>query len=429
MKSSHIMGLVAVLLCGYAFCAEPPVLVRQAVYFPPGRVLTLAECINLALANQASIRLAQAQIQAQTGVVRQAQSTLLPTASMTTSTQLAGSSGRGGTQIVFSGNQLVYDFGHTRQLLTQAQQQRAADLQNLTGTDADVVLAVKQAYYTLLEDIHLVDVFTQDLTQQQAHVAETEAQEAVGVIPHTNVLTAQAAAASARFNLITAQNTASLARAALNAAMGIDQRSQIAVAEATETPFPVPSEDQAVALAYQRRPEIRRDTDLVRAAQAAVKAAETGNLPALVTSANYSPNPGTTGFGQTSSWALLLNLQWNFLNFGATSGAIQQAKVQVTTAEENLFADRQTIANDVVQARLNTLASEAQLVSATAEVASAQANLEAAVGSYQAGVGIFLAVIDAQAALLKAQVDEYTARYGLSIARAALLHATGGGVP
>ena len=428
MRSRIVYVIVVVFLCCRTYCTEPAVTIRQPALLPAGRVLTLAECIDLALVNQSSIRLAQAQVQAQTGVVTQAKAALRPTASAATSTQVAGSA-QGGTQITLSGNQLVYDFGKSRQLLTQAQQQRAASLQNLVGADEDLVLSVKQAYYTLLEDTHLVDVFTQSLTQQQAHVAETEAQEAVGVIPHANVLTAQAAAASARFDLVTAQNNANLARANLSAAMGIDLRSPIRVAETTEPAFPMPTEDQAVELAFQRRPEVRRDTDQVLAAQAAVKAAAVGNLPAVVSTADYTPNTGASSFGQQSSWALLLDMQWHFLDGGSTAGAVQQARAQVTTTEETLYADKQTIANEVVQARLNTLAAEAQLISATAEVASAKENLDAATGSYNAGVGIFLAVIDAQAALLKAQVDEYTACYGLSMARAALAHATGGAFP
>ncbi len=409
--------------------AEPVVTVRQPLLVSSDRLLSLADCINLAQANQTTIRQAQLQISAQTGAVTQARSALLPSISANTSTQVAGNTRNGNTQITFSGNQLIYNFGHSSAQVRQAQALRAAGVQNLTGVTSDTVLNVRQAYYTLLQDTHLVDVFTQNLTQQQAHVKEAQAQEAVGVVPHTNVLTAQAAATSAEVDLVTAQNTANLSRANLNAAIGVDIRSPIRIVDAVEPEIQAPAEDQAVTLAMTRRAELRRDTDQVLAARAALKSAATGNLPALVASANYSPNPGSTGFGQQQSWALLLGVQWNFFNSGATTGAVQQARAQVFTAEETLYADRQSITNEVVQARLNLLAAQARLTSALVEVTSARANLESAVGSYQAGVGIFLAVIDAQAALLKAQVDEFTARYGLSMARAMLEHATGGTVP
>ena len=429
MKWARMMVSVLALLGGLLGQGQGGVTVRQPPLIPPDTVLTLAQCIDLALANQSSIRLAQAQIQAQSGAVRQANAALLPQPSLTASTQLAGNSGNGGTQYTLSANQLVFNFGRSQQLLAQAALLRTGTRYNLAASNSDTIFAVKQDYYTLLEDSHLVDVFQQALTQQQAHVAETRAQEAAGTVPHATVLTAEAAAASAQFDLITAQNNAVLARVTLANQMGIDVRGTFCVAETEEPALPLPNENDADALALARRPELRRDAADVRAAQAGVKAAATGNLPAIVASANYSPNPGATGFGQSQSWALVLNLQWNFFDFGATAGAVQTARAQVTTAQENLYTDRETISTQVEQARQNIIAAQAQQASAKAEVASAQANLQAALGSYRAGVGIFLNVIDAQAALLKAQVDEYTANYGLSIARAALQHALGEAVP
>lgn len=306
---------------------------------------------------------------------------------------------------------------------------RLASVENLTVTTADIELGVKQAYYVLLQSNHLVDVFTKNLEQQQAHVKETQTQEEVGVIPHMNVLTAQAAAASAQFDLITAQNNANIARVNLNNAMGIDNLSFFHIVDSTEPAFTTPEETLAVTQALAHRAEIRRDTLQLSATHAAVKAAATGNLPSVMASASYSPNTGATVVGQKTTIALFLNMQWTPLDFGSTSGAIKQARAQVTNQEETLYADKQTIANGVVQARLNVVTAEAQMTSAQAEIASAQENIDAAVGSYSAGVGIFLNVIDAQAALLKAQVDELSARYGLSIARATLLYAMGGVVP
>lgn len=417
-------------LLGGMFCrAQEGTAVRQPEFIPASRMLTLAECVQLALANQASIRLAQAQTQAQSGAVTQARAALLPSPSATASTQLAGGTGNGHTQYTLSANQLVYNFGRSQNLLAQAKQLHAGGQYHLAATTADVVFNVKQAYYTLLQDTHLVDVLQQNLAQQKAHVTETQAQEAAGVAPHTNVLTAQAAAASAQFDLITAQNTVVLDRVNLALALGVDVRSPLQITDTEEPALPVPDETAAIELARARRPELRRDIAQTLAAQAGARAAATGNLPAISASANYSPNPGASSVGQRQHWAVLLNLQWTFLDFGATSGAVQTARAQIITAQETLYTDTQTISSDVVQARQNIVAAEAQQASAEAEVTSAQANQQAALGSYQAGIGIFLNVIDAQAALLKAQVDVYTARYRLSIARAALEHALGGTVP
>jgi outer membrane protein TolC len=211
--------------------------------------------------------------------------------------------------------------------------------------------------------------------------------------------------------------------------MGVDVRSAFHIKVMDEPAEPVPTEDQALSLAMERRPEMCRDVAQVVAARADVKAAATSNKPTITASANYTPNPGSRGFVVQQTGSFLLGFQWNFLDFGATRGAVQQARSTVKTAEEDLYNDKQTIASELTQARENITAAQTKYDYALAEVASAQLNVESAVGSFQAGVGIFLNVIDAQALLLKAQVDQATARYELSIARAMLQHATGGAGP
>lgn len=426
-KTTFCLAIILLCACN-SWGASAIVKIREPQLIPATPALSLADCINLALKNQPSIRTAQAQAYGQAGAVLQSQAGLLPGISASASTEVAGDQPGGPVQITFSGNQLIYDFGGTAAKVAGARHTESSDILNESAVAANVVLSVKQAYYTFLEDTHLVDVYKENLADQQAHVAETQAQEAAGTAPHTNVLTAQAAASSAQFDLVTAQNTANIARINLNSAMGVDIRSPIQIAETSEPETPVPTQDDAVNLALTRRPEIRRDVQQVLAARAGVKASSVGDLPTVSGSADYSPNSRTNAFGQSQSSTqtqVLLNLQWSPIDFGATRGAIQQARAQVLTAEETLYSDKETVATQTAQALLNVTAGEAQLASANAEVASAQQNLDAAVGSYQAGIGIFLSVIDAQAALLKAEVDEYTARYGLSIARAQLQQATG----
>jgi len=421
--------MAAMLLCCSAVRADLSVPVRQPQSVTAGKVLTLADCIDLALKNQASIRQAMAQVEVQAGAVSQARSKLLPGTSVSGSTDLAGSANQNsGTTVTAGASQLIFDFSRTPSQIREAERARLAATETLKGTSANVILSVKQAYYTLLQDIHLVDVFTENLKDQQGHVAQAQARKDAGMAPLTDVLTAQTAEASARLDLVTAKNNADQARVNLNAAMGINVLSPIQIAEGTEPETPPLPEDQAVQVAFSKRPEIRADAYQIMASQAAVKVASTGNLPALTTSAERSHSTVSSASGQNDSWQWTLNLVWTPIDFGSTSGAVRSAKAQVVSAEETLYNDKQTIAGQVVQARLGVLAAEEQLREATAEVASAKATLDSVTGSYQAGVAIFLQVLDAQSAMLKAEVDEFSARYGLSIARATLEHAMGGTV-
>jgi outer membrane protein TolC len=385
----------------------------------------MTDGINLALANQSAIRQSAAQLEIQKGQVTQSASKLLPGTSVSSSTQVADSDETNITQLSTSASQLIYDFGRSPAGLTGARRQEDASREALAGTTSDVILTVKQAYFNLLQTNHLVEVFAEQLKAQDEHVAEAQARKDAGVAPLADVLKAQAAAASAKVDLVTARRNADLARVALNSAMGVNIRSTLSIEETTEPAPPSLEEDLLVSTALRQRPEVRQSAYLVEANQAAVKVARTDNLPSVTTRVNRNQAFGSGLNGSPNSWDWTLNLSWSPYDSGFTKGAVRSAKAQVVSSQEALYDVTQRVTQDVVQSRLNILAAEEQLTSALAEVASAEENLSVSSGRYEAGVGILLDVLDAQAAFLKAKVDELSARYGLSTARAVLKHAIG----
>lgn len=424
MRLYRLFVIAGVLLCGSRVCAGPSAAVRQPELIPSGTVMSLANCIELALKNQPSVRQAAARVDSQSGVVRQARSRLLPDASVTSSTDLAGTEPSGGTSVAVVGSQLIFDFGRSRSEVTRAERLRSASLAALAGTKADVILSVKQAYFNLLRANELVGVFEKNLKAREERVAEAQAKLDARRAPKSDVLKAAAAAASARVELVAAKNAASLALVDLNNAMGVDVRSAVQITDAEEPEIPVPDEDQLVQLAIRNRPETRQAEEQIAAAEAAVKSASVGNMPALSSTLRDSRNFGD-GFGSSNAWDWLLNVQWSPFDSGYTRGAVEEARAQLAAAQESYYAARQNVSADAVAARLSVLAAAETLAAAKLEVASAKEDLDAAAGRYQAGVGILLEVLDAQAALLKAEVHELSARYELSTARAVLQHAIG----
>jgi outer membrane protein len=426
-----VVTLIAIVMCGNA-CVASPSRIREAEKFPADKVLTLNDCINLALKNQPSVRQAAAQVEFQAGAVSQARSRLLPTVSANSSTFLAGSGRNSGTSVNAGVDQLIYDFGRSPWGLSEAERQRMASVAAYISAKADTILDVKRSYYTLLRTTDLVSVFEENLKSAEGHVNQAQERLNAGLAPKSDLLKAQAASASARVDLVTARNNRDQAHVNLNVAMGVDVRSAMRIAETAEAESPVPDADKAVDTALLNRPEARKAQAQVGAAEAALKSAKTGNLPAFTTSVSDFRSFGGESLGTTNglnsnsnSWEWTLNTQWRPFDSGLTRGAVKEARAQLVTVEESYYTVKQTIGSDVVSARFDLLAAQEALVSAKAEVASAREDLDSATGRYNAGIAIFLEVTDAQAVLLKAQVDELVARYGISIARAGLEHAIG----
>lgn len=425
MKVSFQMTLALMLLCASTVWAGGTIAYRQPESIPSGKVLALSDCIALALNNQASIRQSAAQVDVQMGGVNQAKSKLLPGVAVTSTTYIADDTQKRGAQIDASLDQLVYDFGRSKSQLNEAQRQSLASQAALAGTQADVTLNVKQAYYTLLLANHLVDVYAETLKAQEEHVAQSQARKNAGVAPQADVLKAQAAAASARVDLVKARNNADQAGVALNTAMGVNIQNPITVSETSEPLPPVLDQQELVNIALSRRPEVRQSTELALANEALVKVAKTGNLPSISTSIGRTQGISQGSSDQANSLTWMMNVTWSAYDSGNTAGAVKSARAQLVSAQEALYDIRQTVTQNVVQSRLNAIAADEQLTLSEVEVASAKENLAVAEGRYEAGIGILLDVLDAQSALQKAEGDELTARYGLSTARAVLEHAIG----
>ena len=418
------MRLIASLIMAIILIAPACAQERQPEPVPTGKPLTLADCIDLALRNQPSVRQASAQVDARAGSVKQARSGLLPGVYVSSSSEVAGSSSSSGVQVSGGVEQLIYDMGRSRAGLDQARYLLEAGVSELAGSRADLINSVKQAYYGFLRSSKLLSVYQENLKAQEGHVAMAQAKMEAGVAPKADLLKAESAAASARVDLVVAGNDAALARVELNSTMGVNVQNPTEITDSAEPDAPVPTVEDALQQALRNRPEVRGVRNQVAAAQSAVDVAAAGDRPSFSTSISDSYR-SESGFDDHDSWTWMVNAQWQPFDSGLTRGKVEQARAQLVSAQESFYETRQTISSQVVSARLYVVAAQESLAAARLEVASAQQELDAATGRYQTGVGIFLEVTDAQAALLKAQVDETSARYGLSMARSALERAVG----
>ena len=397
--------------------------------------LTLREAIGLALREQPQVALAASAASAAAGRTRQAISAYLPSISVSSQYTRTGPGpsgvgavgGRfvvGGYTTSFTTQQLLYDFGKTPAQIAQARDQQESARQAFAQTRQDVVNQVKQAYYTLLQNQRLVAVQQQNVADQQAHLELAQARFKAGLAPRADVVRADTAVADAVLNLASAQNTAAISRVTLNLTMGVDVRSPTRPEE-TEEPLPtLPDPAALVAQALTDRPDVQQARADVEAAQQALHQARVGNLPSLVTNANYGLR-GTSFPPTQNSWAVGLGLQWAFLDWGLTAGRVQEAEGNLHSARARLRQAQQTASSDVVQAYLNVQTADEKVTASKAGVANAEEGLRVATGRYQAGVAAYIEVIDAETALLTARTNQVNAQYGLSTARAALTRALG----
>ncbi len=408
--------------------------------------LTANEAVYIALNHQPSLQAAQAQVLLARGKEQQVAAALNLTLAvnlvvsrslLNNSNQVFTGSGinaginaaPNGLSVLFSGTtlaldaqKLLFDFNHTRDLVKQARAQIEGAQDNLTVTQSNLVLQVKQNFYQYVQNLRLVTVNQENVDNSQAHLALTRAQLEAGTGLPSDLLTAQTALDTAVLNLALANNTAVTSLVLLAQSMGIDPRTPIQPADSAEPEINAADMNALVAKALKRRPEILQAQAAIRAADFEIRAAKTSNAPAFYAAAGMTVR-GTTLPSEVQTLGVGLVMQWTPIDGGLAKGLTTQADADLLAAQAQLCTAQLQVVSDVSQAFLNVITAQQRVRITAAAVANAEESLKLAVGRYRAGVGIFLDVLDAQNALFTANGNRVNADAALDQARAALAHA------
>lgn len=417
----------------------------------PNRPLSADEAALIALRHQPTVIEATAALAAARGRTQQTRSGLLPTLAVTAGyshvetlgTEATGApSGVGGGTVTTGGGgvtvagyqaagtlrQLLFDFNHTRNLVRAGKALERVAVANLSRVQSDLVLQVKQAFYTYVQDQALVTVNESNVRDQQAHLALAQARLRSGLGLPSDLVRAETAVADAILNLNVAQNNAAVARVNLALFLGIDPRTPLQTAGAGEPAISTNDVGALVRTALTQRPDIREFQENLRATRYDASAAKTTSTPAL--SANISASTRGANFPPGNDFLTIgANIVWDPFDGGLTAGRVREARANQLSAQAQLTGTQLAVASDVSQAYINLRTAEQRVTTADAEVANAQESVRLAEGRYRAGVGTFIDVTDAQAALLTAQTNRVNAQSAVDQARAALAHATGAPLP
>ena len=404
---------------------------------PPVEITTpslgLEEVLKLAFQYQTSLKVAEAQVRGAQGRTEQVASALNPrfTLSSTYNDPLLVNSSLGGSFGNFlvpqgfthsaSLQQLLFDFGHSRDLTRSQESLKESAEAAYQQLQVDLVLQIKQAYYSVLQARELVRVQEESLVSRRTHVEQARARFEAGLGLPSDVTRAETALSANLYQLSTAQTNFSTRRLELNQLMGLDPRVAFELRDESEVPLAFQTSEELFERALQSRPELAQYRANLDSAQAALDAAHTQSAPVLGSSLQYQNRQQPS----VESISLNLTLSFNAWDGGMQNGKIKEAEAGVDRARAELEAARQRVLGQVGQAYLQLKNAEQQVLSAQAEEANARETQRLAEGRYKVGLGILLDVLDAQAALLLAQANRVNAQTQLQISRAALVRALG----
>jgi len=393
-------------------------------------ILTLQQCIHIALKNHPAINAASGTIRQQESKIGQARAGYYPQITFESDYSRVGpapTSLRSDPYNYYSNtmnlNQTLFDFGKTStsvDIQHLSKQSVEADFWNV---NASIILAVKEAYYSFLKAKMSETVAVETVNQFQQHYDVARAFFETGKSSKIDVTSAEVNLSNARIQLISAQNALRIARANLNKAMGVVSVPEYDVQEEFHLGESEISFDSALEQAYKNRPDILSTSLKKDALQKSIDLTKKGYLPVLSGNAAYGYAGDDSSMDK--SWNLGVALTFPLFTGLSTKYAVEEARANLDIASANEESLKQNVYLEVQSAWLNRREAFERIAAGRIIVHQAEETLELARGRYATGVGSSIEITDAMIKLNNAKMTYITALSDFSIAQARLEKAIG----
>jgi OMF family outer membrane factor len=431
-----IAALVPFRAVGQGRAVPTPEQVAAELGYDLTQPLTLDQCIAIALRVHPDMQIAAADIDRATASLRQARAALWPTFQASSDYRVTEQPKRtvviGGSVIPVGGgrstsrnSQLqgtynIYEPSRDR-TIRQAGLYRDAAVAGAEDAKRQLVYVVTQAYYDRLAAERLVAVDQAAVASSQQHVDQVQAQIDAGDAAPVQIHAVRAQLHSAQLELASAQTQAAVARASLRLALG-NPTGEINIADVWRKPDSLPDLVDCLEGAFGRRPDVRQQEALVRAAQVGVKLARIAATPQLsiVGGGEYGRHDGQSG----PSWSIFGGLSQTIFDGGATKAAVDGARAQLRSAEAQREGLKQNVRLQVESAWWALRHAAEAIARSEAAQAEARAALAGAETRFAANVGIVLEITDAQVRAEQADIGVVQAYYDYNVALADLQRAT-----
>ena len=402
--------------------------------------LTLAQAEQLAIRDNPRVSVGKLLALAQHEVTREARSAELPTAvAAATAVQAEEASRISAGSLTASrllqhvgggGNftQLLYDFGHTHNLVLSRKLEEKASNASALATTEEIVLAADQAFYDALTAQAELNVARQTVNTRQTTESQVSAMTHNKLKSTLDLSFADVDLSEGQLLQLDAQNNADSAMAALDAVLGLDHDVRYALVEDPAPPQPPPpSADPLIQTALQQRPDLQSLTYDSQSAQKFARAEWDQLLPTVSAAGTAGIVPVHPGTYYVTNWwgAIGGNVNIPLFNGFLYTSEAKEAKYRAQAAAENSRDLRDRIVRDVRTSWLQATMGW-QRMNVTAQLEK-QANLamDLAQTRYKLGLSSIVELSQAQLQQTSAQIQDTSARYQYRLSLSTLNYETG----
>lgn len=435
-----------------ARAAEPA---RPALPWPD-RPLSLADCLDIALQQNAAVLQSRQDLEAAHGLSIQTRAVVIPKVQATGDYAIAEDRAverlelppnpifPAGAPVIDPGNQrwaagvrlvqTVYEGGRLASAWRAARLVRELALARHRAVLADVVTEVRVAYYNVLLAEREIVVSEAAVALLQKELEDNQRRFNAGTVPRFNVLRAEVELANARPRVSRARNAHRLAKNQLVNLLGYRVPGEVwediplQLGGSLDAPRFALGVPEALARALEHRPELVAARLAEQLRREDVLSARAGYLPRLQGYAGYGARKSSFSSeldDTVHGWEVGVQATWNLFDGALTRGKVTEARARLDQARLETEDLVRRIELEVRTAYSGLIEAWEVMESQKKVVEQAEEALRLARARADAGTGTQLDVLSAQTALTEARTTDVRARRDYAVALARLERAIG----
>jgi outer membrane protein len=325
-------------------------------------------------------------------------------------------------------NQLITDFGRTRNLVSSANLNAQAADSTLQATRDDIVFAVDEAFYRALGAQALIQVATQTVNARQTTANQIQSLTNARLRSTLDLSFANAQLAQAQLLLLDARNQSVTAQADLSALLGDDRSTVYRLVDETPVAPPAAPGDAAplVQQAFTQRPDLKSLQQQAEAAHHLATAQHDLSRPtvtALGAAGNAPWRADQIGSGTYGAAGVNVNIP--IFNGFLYSAGEEEAKLRANAADAQVVQLRDNIARDVTTTVLQAQDNFSRIAVTQQLLAQANSALGLAQTRYNLGLSSIVELSEAQLLQTQAEIELANARYAYQGSLSAIRYQTG----
>lgn len=318
----------------------------------------------------------------------------------------------------------AFDYSARKNYRSAQDTERASRLSVQNARDL-VVQAVAAAYLQIIADASRTDAIRSQVQTAQALYDRAVDQHKAGTSAGIDVLRSQVELKQQQQRLLAQENQLAKDKLALGRIIGLPSGQDLNIAEtAPFSPLNSITQDQALRLALDQRPDFQSYTAQVRAAEEAVKAARGQRYPTATVSADYG-DIGPTFASSHGTFSFTASATFNIFDGRRIEADVLQTKAALKQRQDELADLRGQIDYEVRTAFLDIRTAADQIAVAQSNLELANQTLAQARDRFGAGVSDNIEVVQAQESVATANDNVISALYSHNVAKVALARALG----